>query len=270
MARSPSQSDNSNGKAAARKGRYTAPALEKAFDIIELLADNPDGALITEMAAKLGRSLGEIFRIVIVMEQRGLLQKSADTDRYTVAYKLLDLAHRATPAQKLTRAAAPHMAALALAIGQSCHLTVPNGAAGLVIAREENPGNRGFALKVGAPVDLLKSCSGHVVLAFSSETQRESMITAIENAGSRANRKGVAEMVARVNAQGFEMLSSPVTHGVTDMGYPVFGFDGTLAASLTVPFLELIDGSQKLALDASRLRLAKAAKDISAEMGYFS
>src|SRR6185312_3978917 len=152
---------------AVPKGNYAAPALDKAFDILELLADKPGGALISEMAVDLKRSIGELFRIVMVMEKRGFLQKSPDTDRYTVAYKILDLAYRATPAQDLTRAAAPPMEALALAVEQSCHLVVPNGASGLVVARQENPTSRGFALRLGAPIDLIRSCSGHVLLAFS-------------------------------------------------------------------------------------------------------
>ena len=42
-----------------------------ASEVVELLADYPDGALVSEMAASLGRSVGELFRIVIVMERLG-------------------------------------------------------------------------------------------------------------------------------------------------------------------------------------------------------
>jgi hypothetical protein len=47
------------------------------------------------------RSIGELFRIIIVMKRRGFVQESPDTDRYTDVYKVLGLAHRATPAQHL-------------------------------------------------------------------------------------------------------------------------------------------------------------------------
>ncbi len=77
------------------KGVYAAPALEKAFEIIELLAEHPEGALVSEMAAGLGRSVGELFRVVIVLERLGYLRKSAVSDRYTVTYRLLELAYRA-------------------------------------------------------------------------------------------------------------------------------------------------------------------------------
>ena len=137
------------------KGTYAAPAIAKAFEVIEVLAQHPQGALVSEMATQLGRSVGELFRIVVVMEQLGYLRKSPHTDRYTVAYKLLDLAYRATPAQDLVRAALPHMQTLAMNAGQSCHLVVPNRGSGLVIACEQQPGIRGFSLRVGATIDII-------------------------------------------------------------------------------------------------------------------
>jgi len=256
------------GSGAVPKGNYAAPALDKAFDILEVLADKPGGALISEMAAQLNRSVGELFRIIIVMEKRGFLQKSPDTDRYTVAYKILDLAYRATPAQDLTRAAAPQMEALALAVEQSCHLVVPNGGVGLVVARQENPMVRGFALRLGAPVDLFRSCSGHVLLAF-SPADRVNRIR--ELAPSKITAEEAVKLekrVAKVRSQGFEMMPSAVTRGVTDMSYPVFGFHGDLMAALTIPFLELIDGSQKVGMEEARLRLEEAARQISRSLGH--
>jgi len=257
------------GGAATPQGNYTAPALEKAFDIIELLASIPGGATLNEIAKRLDRSIGELFRITIVMERRGFLQKSPETDRYTVAYKILDLAYRATPAQHLIRAATPVMQSLALQTGQSCHLVVPNGGEGLVVAREENPGVRGFALRLGAPIDMLRSCSGHVILAFSEDTQRERLLSQAERlAPTRLDRPKLESMLKGVRNQGFDRRASPITQGVTDISYPVFGFKGNLMAALTVPFLELIDGSQKVGLSEASEHVATAAQSISSALGY--
>ncbi len=255
------------GGASTPKGKYTAPALDKAFDIIELLADKRGGALISEMATDLNRSIGELFRIVMVMEKRGFLQKSLDTDRYTVAYKILDLAYRATPAQDLTRAATSQMEALALAVEQSCHLVVPNGGLGLVVARQENPIVRGFALRLGAPIDLIRSCSGHVLLAF-SPPDRVKRILELAPRGTEVDAVTLEKRLARIRRQGFEMMPSAITRGVTDMSYPVFGFHGDVMAALTIPFLELIDGSQKVEMDEARQRLCSAAGHISRALGH--
>jgi DNA-binding IclR family transcriptional regulator len=251
-----------------RKGNYTAPALDKAFMVIELLANNPQGLLASEMASALGRSLGELFRIVVVMEDAGYLQKSPATDRYTVTYKFLDVAYRATPARQLTSVAIPEMQALARAVGQSCHLVVPRNAEGLVIAREENPGVRGFALRLGASIDLLRSCSGQVILAFSPAATVDRMLDRIEALrAAPIGRAALAERLAAVRAQGYDSRESPVTRGVTDVSYPVFGFGGELMAALTIPFLESIDGSQPVPIEEARAILGETVTRISHLLG---
>jgi len=253
----------------ALKGTYAAPAIEKAFEIMEVLAARPEGALISEIANQLGRSVGELFRIVVVLEQLGYLRKSLTTDRYTVAYKLLDLAYRATPAQDLVRAAIPEMQVLALEAGQSCHLVVSSGGRGMVIAREEQPGPRGFALKVGAQIDIIKSCSGQVILAFSNPERAERIVRAAEEEQKiDVDRNWLADRIAMLQRQGYDSRKSPITHGVTDISFPVFGFDRNVVAALTVPFLELIDGSQKVGLETVTDMLRIATARISDRLGY--
>lgn len=254
---------------AGLKGTYAAPAIEKAFEVIELLASRPEGALITEMAADLGRSVGELFRIVVVMERLGYLRKSDTTDRYIVTYKLLDVAFRATPSQDLVRAALPEMQVLALEAGQSCHLVVPSGGRGMVIAREEQPGTRGFALKVGAHIDIVNSCSGQVILAFSNLQRTERFVRALEEEkGLSVDRGWLAERFTVIRRLGYDSRKSPITYGVTDISFPIFGFDRNVVAALTIPFLELIDGSQKVGLDAVREMLRVATSRISDRLGY--
>ena len=58
---------------AAGQAPYTAPALEKGLDILELLADAGEGLSQNQVAARLGRSVGEIFRMLEVLERRGWL-----------------------------------------------------------------------------------------------------------------------------------------------------------------------------------------------------
>lgn len=251
------------------KGTYAAPAIEKAFEVLEMLGTQPEGALVSEIASYLNRSVGELFRIVIVMEQLGYLQKSAESDRYVVAYKLLDLAYRATPTQNLVGAAMPQMRNLAVETSQSCHLVVPNGGAGLVIAREENPGMRGFSLRLGASIDMIKSCSGQVLLAFLDPDRSSRVVDLAESErGEKVDREWLKGRLDIIREHGYDRRKSPITYGVTDISYPVFGFDGKVAAALTIPFLELIDGSQKVDFEAGQLLLKRAAAAVSAVLGF--
>ncbi len=203
------------------------------------------------------------------MERLGYLRKSLRTDRYTVSYKLLETAYRATPAQNLVRAALPQMQGLAAAAGQSCHLVVASSDHGLVVACEQQPGTRGFSLRVGARIDIVTSCSGQVLLAYAMPRRREQILQAVDDRhADRVDRIRLAERIEKIRAAGYDSRQSPITHGVTDISFPVFGFDGQIVAALTIPFLELIDGSQKVGRDAARELLRAATAAIADTLGY--
>lgn len=246
---------------------YSAPALEKGIEIIELLADNPGGLTISEITTRLKRSMSEVFRIIVVMESHGWLNKHAETWRYSVTYHLLEMALRATPAQSLSAVAAPIMEKLSIDTNQSCHLVVRAGGRGLVIHRQENASLQGgFALRIGASVDLARSCSGHVLLAFTAPPVYQALVRQLPRPRGWTVAK-LEKSLAEVRKRGYEMQVSARTVGVTDIGFPVFSFDGQVAAALTVPYLTMLDGSAPTTVNRTRDLLRRAAQKISAALG---
>ena len=239
---------------------YSAPALEKGFNVLELLAEQKRGLTVSEIAAGMGLSLPEIFRVIVVMERRGWLQKS-DGDKYSVTPHVLHLAFRATSAEELSAVAIPHMRALCAASDQSCHLVIRNGDKGLVITGQQNPGPTGLHVRVGSEIDLKSSCSGHVLVAFGVELSGGS------KAAGGTSEKSFAATVNAVRQRGFERMESARTLGVTDISYPIFDLHGEVLAALTVPFLRVIDGSQVMSLDDTQSLLEHTARRISAELG---
>ncbi|WP_334181339.1 IclR family transcriptional regulator [Novosphingobium sp.] len=254
------------GEASAKRG-YSAPALEKGIEILELFARDPGGLTISEIAQRLKRSISEVFRIIIVMERRGWLRKDPANDRYSVSYRVLDVAFRATPAHTLSNVAAPVMHQLSVDTNQSCHLVVRTGAAATVIHRQENTGAVGFGIRLGTVVDMMTSCSGHVLLAFMSEERRAAALAELPEAGAASLRR-LEKQLEAVRAQGFEMQPSARVAGVTDISFPVFGFDGHVSAALTLPFLVTIDGSQRTDREETRVMLGDAARQISEGLGW--
>jgi DNA-binding IclR family transcriptional regulator len=246
---------------------YSAPALQKGFEIVELLATAPGGLTVSDIAARLDRSMSEVFRIILVMVAQGLLEKNAQTDLYTVTYRLLELALRATPARSLSAVAAPVMERLSISTNQSCHLVVRTGNHGLVIHRQENAGLQGgFAVRSGAHVDLVRSCSGHVLLAFAALHHYDEVIRQLPRPLKWPLAK-LAREVARVRKRGYEMRPSARTAGVTDVSYPILGFDGAILAALTVPYLTLLDNTAPTTLEETRALLSTAAREVSIGLG---
>ena len=249
------------------KTNYAAPALEKGFDIIELLATTPEGLAPSEIAQGLGRSLSEIFRILVVMERRAWLTKNPETEKYSVGYRVLECGFRATPAQTLSTIAAPIMYELALAAQQSCHLAIIADTDILIILQQNSMGHSGFGVRLGGRCDVFSSCSGHVLLAHADQARLDRILGAARPMPAR-EAKDFRARLALVKARGFEIKPSSRHAGVNDISYPVFGFDGRVIGALTIPFLTVIDGTQTVDLEKARQMLEKAALKISRGLGW--
>jgi DNA-binding IclR family transcriptional regulator len=222
--------------------RYTAPALEKGLDILDALVDTVDGYTLNELSLKLGRTVSEIFRMVVTLERRGYVQGDRN-DRYTLTLKLFEMAHRQQPIRSLTAVALPLLRDLANVTRQSCHLSIYHSGRVTVIAQIDSPERWSFGLKVGAAMGLTDTSSGHVLLAFRDAAERARMLA------SHSRVEGENEILPEqfgllldgVRAVGHEIVPSTQTRGVTNIAFPVFGSAGDAIAAVNVPYLERID-----------------------------
>ena len=92
---------------------YSVPALEKALDVLELLAGRREGLTQNQIAAAVGRSASEIFRTLSVLEQRSYLVRERPAGLYHLSMQLFELAHRHPPTKGLVQVAVPIMRRLA-------------------------------------------------------------------------------------------------------------------------------------------------------------
>lgn len=246
---------------------YSAPALEKGVDILELLADAESGLTISEISHRLKRRMSELFRIIVVLERRHWLHKDPETSRYSITYHLLRVAHRGTPARTLTAAAAPVMHELSTRINQSCHLVVRSGMQGLVILREENRmRHANLSVRLGAVIELVPSCSGYVLLAHLESAERDKLLKTLRRPRS-LSRAALNRVLEGVRKRGYEIHASPITAGVTDISYPIRGLEGHVVAALTVPYLHVLDDSLPTSVDQTRRLLEDSARRISQALG---
>jgi DNA-binding IclR family transcriptional regulator len=160
------------------------------------------------------------------------------------------------------------MEQLAIATNQSCHLVVRTGGRGLVIQRQENAGLQGgFALRAGADVDLVRSCSGHVLLAYAASHLYPGILRQLPRPMAWPIEK-LERRLAAVRRRGYEMQPSVKTAGVIDISFPIFDLNGQVAAALTVPYLRLIDATAPTTVAETRILLGKAAREISSALGW--
>lgn len=252
------------GGGATAGRRYSAPALEKGLDILELLAGEEAGLTQSEIARKLDRSVSEIFRMLVVLQERGYVGLDPFSDRYGLTTRLFEVAHRTPMVRRLTAIAGPRMARLAREINQSVHLAVLSGDAVLIVGQVDGPGNNVLTVRLGARIELWKASSGRVILAhLGGEALAEIFARVPLPAGmTEPAMRAELEEIRRI---GHEVRESFVLRGIVNVSAPVIDHTGHAVAALTIPYLTRYQ--ETIGFDTCRTALIEAARDLSRALG---
>jgi len=250
----------------AESRSYSAPALEKGLDILETLCRSEQPMSQKDIAQRLGRSVGEIYRMVACLVNRNYVTL-VDENSYGITTKLFELAHVNPPTHRLLFEATPIMQRLASELDQSCHLTVYGQGKQVVLCKIDTPSGMGFAVRAGAELEVLISASGRVLLAFQDDETRKLRIEeSLQRRPEHANDQ-IETMLETVRATGYESIPSVQVRGLYAISFPILDTQGRALAALTVPYAERIDQVQRKSIPEVTERLGNAARTLSKRIG---
>jgi DNA-binding IclR family transcriptional regulator len=260
-----SMAKDESGETSVKGGpAYQAPALEKGLDIIELLAQSGTPLSRSDIAGKLGRSVGELYRMLHQLVQRNYIALAGDS--YVLTTKLFELAHYYPPTQRLLTEAVPIMNKLASDIDQSCHLTVYSQGKQLVIAKVDVPSGMGFSVRVGSELDVLVSASGRVLLAFQDAETRKFRLKESLFREPDFDVAALDKTLMTIAKRGFEAAPSGQVKGLFAISYPILDLRNHAIAVLTVPYAERLDLSSRKVIKDVEAILGQAASHLTARL----
>lgn len=231
-------SGRSKGDAMESGVNYQAPALDKGLEILEFLARQSEPHGLADLAKALGRSKNELYRMALVLERRGYLERTAD-DRFRLTNRLFQLGMQTPPIRNLHDAALRLMHELSQRLEQSCHLAVRSEDDIVIVARVESPGLLGFAVRVGYRRHVTDAASGSVLFGFSPEGAREAWAAELKRSAPRdVNFEGFLRNAEEACERGYAMVASSSVAAIVDIAAPIFdGVELAPVAVLTIPFL---------------------------------
>lgn len=258
--------EDAEGGEGAGAEKYRAPALSKGLDILEHLASEPEGKTQAEIAKTLGRTTSEIFRMLMVLRQRGYVHLREDDDRYALTTKLFEIAHRHPPIRRLTSVAGPAMQKLAIRLNQSMHLAILHSGRVLVIAQVDCNDNNITAVRLGAQIPLFDTSSGRVLAAWMPDDDLQGLL-AIAEAGDPARREGFVADLPRVRRAGYAENDSFTIAGVINISAPIRDISGRVVAAMTIPYVRRLSGTTVVPLDEARASLLALSDQLSRQLG---
>lgn len=247
------------------KREYGAPALEKGIDVLELLAGMSRGVSQSEIAQLLGRSLQEVYRVVMVLERRGYIERRANEDGFFLSSRLHDLSNRYPPLRRLLDIAVPIMNSASVEAYQALHIAILDHLDIRVVAQVDSPAPLGFRLRVGTQNPAVATASGRVLIAFQRKAIKDWAFTQIEGTMSAAEAKALEQRIDAIRRRGYEMIAGEGLQGITDVSFPILDSEGCALAVLTMPYLP--SARERVSFEAACRTQFDAANAMTAAFG---
>ena len=265
------------------KKNYSAPALEKGLDIIELLSKSSVGFSQAEIAKELKRSVNEIYRMLNILVARNYIELNQDNDRYKLTFKLLQLSSQHQPIKNLMQKSLPMMREVAQLCNHSVHLSIYYAGKLLVIGQVDSPSSFNYSVTTGSTFDLLETSSGRVILAFQTveerrrRLERRKLFIKLQKKknnlpSSDLEKKFSSKIIHEIKKNKCEVVKSLQVNGVTNISVPVFDHTNQAIAAVTIPFLQRIkkDSLNDISLISTTKILKDHALTLSKSLGFQS
>lgn len=258
------------GKEAAATANYQVRALERALDILDVFDLDHPALTLTEIAARVGLAKSTASRLLAVLEERGWLERSPDTDRYRIGVRAFAFGQVYIQTTTLDAEAQPFLQRLARECGQTANLGVLHDGEVVHLAVVQPARPIRFDAYAGQREQAHCTGLGKVLLATLSDDE---LAAVVERHGlpARTTRTlttlaALREQLAAVRAQGYALDDEESHLGLRCLALPVHDARGRIVASLSVS--GLADEFTAEALARFRVACAAAAHELSARLGH--
>ena len=245
-------------------------SLDRAFDILELLAGERRGMMLTDIGRHLDLHKSTVHRLLASLKDRGYIEQEAETGRYRLGLGFIALTSQYLNNLEIKTEAEPHLRRLSEKLGETVFLaTLQDGNVVYLDKVEQFDGLRrysiigkraplhctslGKALIMGLPVSTVRELVGEgpfEQVTPSTNTNPDILMRELE----LSRQRGWSQDIEEYNA------------GVSCVGAPVKDYRGVSIAAISSAW----EGTKSPAAVIEAGRQIKAvADDISAHLGFF-
>lgn len=253
----------------------TSQSLERGLAILSSFHSDRPLIGVSELSRGLELSRSTAHRYVATLAKLGYLQQDADSKRYRLGPKVLDLGFSALNSMDLREIAAPHLRQLSDESQRTVNLAILDGADVVYIDRYRTarPGQQEIDLNlhVGSRLPAYCTALGKAILAFVSEERLEEIIERTDFVPRGPNTlndpKALREELGRIRIAGIAVNNEELAYGLRSIAAPIHSHSGEALAALN-----LAVHRTRVTMDELIARFGPAvtqtAHDISLSMGH--
>ncbi|WAZ20330.1 IclR family transcriptional regulator [Streptomyces cinnabarinus] len=264
----PGESTASPEKQSGRGAASAVQSVDRAVSVLEILARHGEAG-VTEIADELDVHKSTAFRLLGVLENRGLVAQAKDRGKYYLGAGVLRLAGAAAVRLDISQEGVPVCRELADELGETVNIAVLDDDAAVNIMQARGTASVTAQNWLGRRTPLHATSSGKVLLAHMPPTLREGLLARPLPRFTERTITGASVLRGELEAvveQGYGITIEELELGLAAVAAPVRSHDGKVIAAISVsgPVYRLnSDRVPELAK-----RTVAAGSELSRRMGY--
>ncbi|MET7391930.1 IclR family transcriptional regulator [Dactylosporangium sp. NPDC005572] len=260
---------NSTGTEAADKGPGGLQSVDRALNVLELLARWGNGG-VSELAAELDVHKSTAFRLLGALESHGLVEQTEERGKYRLGFGLVRLAGAVSGRMDITKQARPVAERLANAIGETVNIAVLREHYAINVDQALGPASVTTQNWVGQLTPLHATSSGKVLLAHVDGPERGRLVKAgglpAFTAETITSPGELDKELHKILENGYATTIGEYEDGLNAVAVPVRDADGTVVAALSA-------SGPSYRLTADRMEdlvptMKEAGLEVSRRLGY--
>ena len=255
--------------------RGSSQSLERGLAILSAFKPATPELGITDLARSLGLSRSTSHRYVSTLARLGYLDQNAETRKYRLGPRVLDLGFAAINSMELRQISAPDLQKLADETGHTVNMAISTGRTSST-SSAAGPPSLGSARSTSTCTSAhgsrrtarrwARSCSPTCRRAGKPRSwTRSSSSTAVRNAIT--TRPALVAELEQVRAIGVAVNNEELAYGLRSIAVPVWGQDGEAVAAINLAVHRSAASIGDL-VDRLSPTMRRAAAGISALLGY--
>lgn len=241
----------------------------RALDIIEGLAQAPDGLGFTDLARQQRIPKSSLHALLATLTERGYVALDPRRRTYGLGIRAWEIGQAYRSHQDLVRTALPVMERVVGAINETVQLAVLDGIDNVYLAKVDCSHPVRLQSEVGKRLYAHATGLGKVLLAHCPDAELRARFAGVAfpdlGAGAIADIGALLRAVADIRDRGFAVDDQEYTAGLRCVAVPVYDHDQQAIAALSAS-IPLMRANQE-ALAAALRAIAAASIEISHQLG---
>lgn len=255
----------------APQGTYKVQALDRAFAVLDLLAESDIPLGLAQVASSLQLHKSTAHRFLMVLERHRMVERTTN-GKFRLGLRLFDFGNRAIEQYDLRERAQPHLRRLVAETEETAHLCILEAAHVIYIDKIEPARSVRMITRIGASNPVHCTSVGKAILAFLPEERIADILrrTRFERFTNRtiATPEALRVEIEKTRRRGYAVDDEELEEGLRCIAVPVLDAQRFPVAAVSVSGPSFRVTAQKLPSIANQL--LQCVRGISMDMGFVS